>query len=108
MYDGIKTDNYLGPHFSANKTKCILYNVVFCLRRLSMVLCFLHFRDVGNEAVFNAMLGIQTVYLVYIIYSAPHVDTYFNVLEIFNEISIILLVYSFKGFTPNSMLDQSA
>lgn len=94
MYLGIKTDNYLGKDFTISKTECLLYNVVFCLRRLAMVTAYLYFKDTSNDAVLYAILGIQNFYIAYIIHSKPHVDSYFNVLELFNEISVILIVYS--------------
>ena len=45
MYLGIKTDNYLGKNLTIKKTECLLYNVVFCLRRLALVVCYLYFKD---------------------------------------------------------------
>ena len=107
MYLGIKTDNYLGKNLKIKKTKCLLYNVVFCVRRLAMVLSLYYFKDNIAGSVINAFLAIQTLYFAYVVYAKPHVDWYFNVLEVFNELSIILIVYSLQAFISSQLIEPS-
>ena len=107
MYLGIKTDNHLGNGLTVKKTECLLYNVVFCLRRLALVVCYLYFKDGLAGSVLYAILAIQTIYIVYIVYSKPHVDSYFNILEVFNETSVILIVYSLQGFISSSLIEPA-
>ena len=45
------------------------------------------------------------MYFLYVIGTAPHIDDYFNTLEIFNESCIILLLYLALGFDRNQLTD---
>ena len=67
MYDRIKTDNYLGGEFPTNKNKCLLYNAVFCLRRLSLVMTYYFCRDMHSDAGLYGILALQTCYILYIV-----------------------------------------
>ena len=102
MYLRIKTDRYLGSTLMMNKSKCFLYNVVFCIRRLTLVLSYFFLQDYSGQVLY-AILLIQSFYIVYITHSMPHIETSFNVLELFNELSIVLVVYSLKGFSATSI-----
>ena len=72
-----------------------------------MVLSLLYFKDEVAGSVIYAFLAIQTIYFAYIVHAKPHVDWYFNVLEVFNELSIILIVYSLKAFISSQLIDPS-
>ena len=48
---------------------------------------------------------ITTFYLAYITLSIPHIEYHFNLLEIFNEISFLVLVYTFLGYTTSSDIE---
>jgi hypothetical protein len=54
------------------------------------------------------MLGIQSCYFAYIVSTKPHIDSYFNVLDLFNESMTIITVYSLIGFSATSLLDPNA
>lgn len=58
MYLGIKTDVYRGEKVSISKARCFLFNVVFCIRRLSIVLCFYFLRDRHDDSVLYGILAI--------------------------------------------------
>lgn len=79
-----------------------MYNSVFCLRRSYIVFVNLIFSPgfplTGFEnhqyvAKNMAILFVQTLYIIYIMYSMPHTESMFNKLEFFNEGLIVLLVY---------------
>ena len=113
MYLGNKTDYYLSPTSdeawtSTDKASCFLYNAVFCIRRLALVLCLLFLRDMHGLYILYGFLFIQTWYVVYIAASMPHVDDWFNVLELANEILIILIIYTLMGYIETSILSAGA
>ena len=90
--------------FLGNRTKrqsTFLYHTVFCVRRLFLVLSFFIYYISKNPKVIWCFLAIQSLYLLYIISNTPHNEDYFNNLEIFNEICIILLLYMSFGFWRN-------
>ena len=37
----------------------------------------------------------------------PHIDQYFNVLDLFNETFVVLTVYTLRGFSATSLLDPA-
>ena len=49
----------------------------------------------GNCFLYKILffLGIQSVYVIYIIDSWPHTEDHFNTLELFNESLLILLTF---------------
>ena len=53
------------------------------------------------------MLAIQSCYFTYIASTKPHIDSYFNVLDLFNESMTILTVYFLIGFSATSVLDPN-
>ena len=58
-------------------------------------------------SVLYAILAIQTIYVTYIVYSKPHVDSFFNILEVFNETSVMVVVYSLQGFVSSSLIEPA-
>ncbi len=46
-------------------------------------------------------MAISTCYIIYIANSRPHIEDYFNTLEVINESCIILLLYMSLGFWRN-------
>ena len=108
MYLDNKTNKYLGEEFVKDRKLCYLYHVPFCVRRLCLVLSFFFFRE-DQTLTLYAILVIQTAYYTYLIESMPHIEDYFNTLEIINEVSLILIVYIFFGFnsTENAPMVSS-
>ena len=58
MYLGIKTDAYVAKAITIGRANCFLFNVVFCLRRLSIVLTFYFLHESHINQVLYAILGI--------------------------------------------------
>ena len=48
------------------------------------------------------------IYLVYIYEIKPHIETWFNVLELINQLLLALIIYSMTGFIlSNGLLNSS-
>ena len=54
------------------------------------------------------LIFIQTWYILYILFSMPHIDQLFNYLEILNEIFVVVILYCLVGFTATSVLGSHA
>ena len=48
------------------------------------------------------------MYIIYIVYSHPHIEYLFNVLEILNEIIVVVILYTLLGYTATSVLSSEA
>ena len=82
--------------------QCLLYNVVFCIRRFHIVLVNVFFSQHFLKETFTtdnyllkifSFLVIQSIYIVYIWETMPHTMDLFNKLELFNEGFLILLAF---------------
>ena len=82
MYNEIKTE----------KLVSVIYNAVFCLRRLILILTLLLLEDKGFWLVF-AFNFIQTLYYLYITNVRPYTDPLHNRLEYVNEHCLIMMQY---------------
>ena len=91
----------------APSTWCMIYNVIFCARRFAVVLSFFYLRDDPVKFLYGFLL-IQTCYFIYLILCMPHSENEFNILELFNEGLIILILYTLLGFTATSVLSAEA
>ena len=100
---GNKTDDYLEGYLQTDRSKAFLYHVPFCLRRLALVLCFFTYKNSTHLEALYGTIGISTVYIIYFTNSKPHIDDYFNLLELFNEIAFILIAYTFIGFVSSEI-----
>ena len=102
LYQGIRTESL----------QALIYNAVFCARRLDIVLVniflspdFVLTKFEQNHYLLKifALLLIQSVYLSYIVDTQPHTVSIFNKLEFFNEGLIIVMCYimiSYSGVAP--------
>jgi len=70
-----------------------LYNVVFCLRRMCLVLIMLSLKDYHYFKV-QAFILLQTFYFIYIGWVQPHTEKLFNWLEMANETLLMILGYT--------------
>ena len=52
------------------------------------------------ETIFGC-LAITTAYVVYIALSVPHLESYFNYLEMFNECMFMVITYTFIGYSSS-------
>ena len=71
---------------------------------MSFVISYLLLQNRDSTNALYAFLLIQTAYITYILNTFPHVDEWFNSLEIVNEVIIILIIYTMKGYTTTSIL----
>ena len=78
-----------------------LYTVWFCLRRLAFVLLFFvtHNGYISQHQCLVGLLFVQTIYFAYITEFRPHIEHVFNNIELFNELLLVLIIYSMTGFT---------
>ena len=97
MYLGNKTDNYL-IGIRVDRKICYLYTLFFCFRRLALVLCFFYLKEENYLECIYGLLGIQIVYIIYITNGKPHIDNYYNSLELFNEVLLLLFFYTMLSF----------
>ena len=104
MYLNIKTDNYLKPRFQSNKASCFLYNVIFCVRRLAFVMSLFLLKNMYSCSIFFGFLFNTSLYVLYILETMPHIESYFNLLELFNEIFLLMIIYTLFGYTEGSNL----
>ena len=81
-----------------------LYNVVFCLRRMCIVLIMLSLKDYHYFKV-QAFILLQTFYFIYIGWVQPHTEKLFNWLEMANETLLMILGYTL--FFATEYLDPS-
>ena len=51
----------------------------------------------------SGTLAITTAYVIYIAISAPHVESYFNYLEMFNECMFMAITYTFIGYASSEI-----
>jgi len=79
-----------------------LYNVVFCLRRMCLVLIMLSLKDYHYFKV-QAFILLQTFYFIYIGWVQPHTEKLFNWLEMANETLLMILGYTL--FCATNYLD---
>ena len=84
MYLGNKTDSYLDDSMRTDRSKAFLYSVLFCVKRICFVLCFVIYRNSSETETLFCLLMFVTVYAAYISHSQPHEEIYLNYLEIFN------------------------
>lgn len=82
LYQGIKVEN----------KSTTIYTFIFIMRRLFFV-CLVVFLD--EKAFFKPMffLQAQVVYLIYVGWSKPHDDRWYNFLEKLNEVGLICIAY---------------
>ena len=86
----------------------LLYNTVFCMRRLFLVTINVAL-NMGfpltsfsrNQYLFKILLFLlmQSLYTLYILDVMPHTLAIFNYLELTNEIVLMVLGYSSLAFT---------
>ena len=43
------------------------------------------------------------MYVLYMVSTQPHIDGFYNHLELFNDVFVLLLNYSLRGFVTSSM-----
>ena len=75
-----------------------MYHVPFCTRRLALVLCFFLFKNSTQHQFLYGTLATTSFYIIYIAASMPHIENFYNIIELFNEITFILITYTFFGF----------
>ena len=90
---------FLGNYTGRKRT--VIYHTVFCCRRMFIVLAFFMYYAANTPKVVYCFLAVQSLYLLYIIGSNPHIENYFNILEIVNETCIIILLYMSLAFWNN-------
>ena len=80
LYDNIKTDSL----------STSLYSFFFLLRRMTLAaaVVFLFKKEYFKIQIF---LWSQTIHLIYVGWTRPHIEASFNFLEKFNEFSLLLL-----------------
>ena len=81
-----------------------LYNVVFCFRRMCVVLIMLSLKDYHYFKI-QGFIAVQTGYYIYIGWVQPHTEMLFNWLEIVNETLVMILSYTL--FLATEYLDPS-
>ena len=84
-----------------SKLSSVLYNSIFSLRRLMLVL-FLFFLEESGFWLILAFNLIQTVYFIYISNVAPHAVPMYNKLEYQNELCIFAMQYMALCFLLNA------
>ena len=67
------------------RSRELLYNTIFCARRLALVLCLVFFGKSNPKILPYVFLLIQTFYILYIFWAYPHKDNYFKREEIRSE-----------------------
>jgi len=82
LYDNIKTDSL----------STALYSFFFFIRRAMLVACvvFLYEREYFK---IQGFLILQTLHLIYVGWTRPHIESSFNFLEKLNEFSLVVLGY---------------
>ena len=98
---------YLG--FYTNKLQALLYNAIFCIRRLDIVFINIvlspgfplieKFEHNPYLIKILCFLLIQTIYVMYVWETKPHTRDIFNKLEFFNEGMIVLMCYIMIGYS---------
>ena len=80
-----------------NKLSSIIYNSIFCFRRLMLILSFYLLQEKGIWLVL-AFNFVQTVYFIYITNVIPHTEPMHNSLEDTNEYCLIVIQYMTINF----------
>ena len=94
MYNGQKT----------KKPTALLAILVFCQRRLFLVLSLLALRYQTIWLIYCFNL-FQSLYWIYVTMVKPHTEGIHNRLEQFNELCLIALQYSMVFFIPGGSVD---
>ena len=95
MYDGIKTD----------KLKSALYTTVFCTRRLTLVLILLVMQEREPLILIYLYLLIFTLNFIYLTSAQANTEEFLNKLELFNEVGLMILLYTMFFFLKEMQLD---
>ena len=97
MYLGNRTDTYL-EGVKKDRRVCYLYAFFFCIRRLALVFCVFYLKEENYQQCIYGLIGIQMAYIIYMSNGKPHIDDFFNSLELFNEVFLLMLFYTMLGF----------
>ena len=103
MYQGIKTDRYLGTKLG-QRHACFLYNVCFVIRRAIIVICLVLFYKSHQQQLLYILIAVQSAYILYIIEVMPHIEQGYNILEVINEIVTTFILYTLKGYLGTTFL----
>ena len=91
LYLGNKTDTYLKA-MRRDRDMCYAYVFFFCARRLALVFSLYYLKEDYYLECMYVLIMTQMAYILYMITSKPHIDSYYNKLEIFNEILVLLIL----------------
>ena len=96
MFEHDKVEHKV-PTILAFRLVPVIYNAIFCFRRLMVILALFLLEDRGFWLIF-AFNFVQTLYFYYITNVMPHTEPMHNKLEYFNEFCVIAMQYMAMNF----------